>query len=216
MSVRAGLTFDGIVEATVRVADRGGLAAVSMRNIGRELGVEAMSLYHHVANKEALLDQLADYVFGLIELPVAGAPWRVEMARRARSARAALTRHPWSLSLVESRAPGPNLLRHHDAVVGCLLADGYPVQLAAHAFSLLDAYIYGFVLTEQKLPLSAELPAEEFVAALELPADQYPHLSTLLGHQLAGGDYAFGDEFEPGLDLILDGLEQRLAGEQEA
>ena len=152
---RPALTRDRVVDAAVRVADRGGLAHVSMRNVGRELGVEAMSLYHHVAGKDALLDALADRVYGEIALPAPDLPWRPAMADRAASARAVLAAHPWALGLIESRRdPGPALLRHHDTVLGCLRRNGFSVALAAHAFSVIDAYVYGFVLTEVNLPFS--------------------------------------------------------------
>src|SRR5690349_17818371 len=153
MSRRARLTHELVVTAAVAVADHGGLGAVSMRNVARELGVEAMSLYHHVANKEALLDALADWAFTQVELPPPGTPWRQAMADRAASSRSALSAHPWALGLMESRrTPGPAVLTHHDTVLGLLRGGGFSVALAAHAFSVLDAYVYGFVLTEQTLP----------------------------------------------------------------
>ncbi|HMS37630.1 MAG TPA: TetR/AcrR family transcriptional regulator, partial [Arachnia sp.] len=156
MNDRLPLSGPRIVEAAVAVADRGGLTAVSMRNVGRELGVEAMSLYHHLTGKAALVDALADWVFAQIELPAEGEPWRAGMVRRAGSARRVLASHPWALVLIESRStPGPALMRHHDAVIGCLRAGGFPVLLASHAFSVIDAYVYGFVLTEQNLPFDS-------------------------------------------------------------
>lgn len=210
---RPALTRDRVVEAAVRVADRGGLAHVSMRNVGRELGVEAMSLYHHVAGKDALLDALADRVFSEIELPAPDRPWRPAMAERATSARAVLAAHPWALGLVESRRdPGPALLRHHDTVLGCLRRNGFTVALAAHAFSVLDAYVYGFVLTEVNLPFEPGEGADEFVAALGLPVEEFPHLAELMAEQVRGRGYAYADEFGHGLDLILDGLAARLGG----
>lgn len=208
---------DRITQAAVAVADRGGLAKVSMRNVGRELGVEAMSLYHHVAGKDALLDALADWVFTTIELPSPAAPWREAMAARASSARRALASHPWALGLIESRrSPGPALLRHHDAVLGSLRAHGFTVTLAAHAFSVIDAYVYGFVLTELNLPLGAGEPVEDFVDEIRqaIPADEYPHLVEMIEEQVVGRRYAYSDEFLYGLDLILDGLEQRRLTDQ--
>ncbi len=213
MPPRPPLSSDRIVEAAIAVADRDGLAGVSMRNVGRELGVEAMSLYHHIANKDALLDVLADSVVSMIELPELGRPWRPAMAHRAASARAVLAAHPWALGLIESRrTPGPALLRHHDTVLGCLRLDGFDVALAAHAFSAIDAYVYGFVLTETNLPFGAEEDVNDFVEQLgeHLPAETYPHLHEQLLEQVVGHDYDYGDEFEDGLDLILDGLERRL------
>lgn len=214
MSRRPPLSLERIVAAAVRVADEGGLGHVSMRNVGRELGVEAMSLYHHLAGKDVLLDELADWVFTLIELPEPDRPWRDAMRERATSARAALAAHPWALGLIESRrTPGPALLRHHDRVLACLRTNGFAPQLAGHAFSAIDAYVYGFVLTELSLPFEPGERPEDFVASLEhlLPADEYPFLVEMLTEQVAGKDYAYADEFDAGLDLILDGLERRFA-----
>ena len=211
MDRREPLSAGRIVAAAVSVADRGGLSAVSMRTVGRELGVEAMSLYHHVANKEALLDALADWIYGRIELPLAGEGWREGMTRRASSARAVLAAHPWALGLIESRtSPGPALLAHHDAVLGCLRRAGFPLRLASHAFSVIDAYVYGFVLTEQNLPFdsaSAE-GGGDYATAVEALLQPYPHLASLVG-ELAEG-YTFADEFGYGLNLILDEIGRRL------
>jgi AcrR family transcriptional regulator len=211
MPARPALTRDRIVDGAARVADAGGLAAVSMRNVGKELGVEAMSLYHHIAGKDALLDALVDWVFAAIELPDLDAPWRPAMAARAASARTVLSAHPWGLGLIESRRhPGPALLRHHDTVLGCLRRGGFPVALAAHAFSVIDAYVHGFVLTELNLPFEPGEATEEFVVALGLPVEEYPHLAEMVAERVRGRDYAYADEFSYGLDLILDGLEERL------
>ena len=211
MAARAALSHDRIVEAASRVADARGLAGVSMRSVGRELGVEAMSLYHHVAGKDALLDALADWIFTRIALPAPHDPWRPAMAARAASARTVLSAHPWALGLLESRRnPGPALLRHHDAVLGSLRRGGFSVALAAHAYSVIDAYVYGFVLTEVNLPFEASEGAEEFVAALGLVSEEYPHLAEMIGEHVRGREYAYADEFGYGLDLILDGLGERL------
>ena len=215
MAQRPALSHDRIIEAAVRVADRSGLAHLSMRNIGQELGVEAMSIYHHLAGKEALLDGLANWAFAQIELPEPQQPWRQAMSERAASARRMLARHPWTLGLIESRrAPGPALLRHHESVLACLRRNGFSVALAAHAFSAIDAYVYGFVLTELNLPFAAGESAEDFVTEIQalLPADRYPHLVEMVTEQVIGKDYAYGDEFEFGLELLLDGLARHLAG----
>jgi len=209
---RAPLSVTGIVDAATAVADRGGLTAVSMRGVGAELGVEAMSLYHHIAGKEALLDLLADWVFAQIELPESDEGWRAGMIRRADSARAVLSAHPWALGLIESRsAPGPALLRHHDAVIGCLRRGGFSVMLASHAFSVIDAYVYGFVLTEQTLPFdpAGTSSAGDFAAEFAPMIADYPHLAELVGALTSGRDYVFTDEFGYGLEVILEGLERR-------
>lgn len=211
MNQRQPLSGHRIVEAAVAVADRGGLAAVSMRNVGRELGVEAMSLYHHVAGKEALLDQLADWIFTGIELPDDRQQWREGMVGRALSARDVLASHPWALGLIESRTTaGPAVMRHHNAVLGCLRRGGFPVALASHAFSVIDAYVYGFVLTEQNLPFDSAAigGAEDFVARAGFPTDDYPYLAEFMDELLTG--YTFAAEFGYGLDVILDELQRRL------
>ncbi len=210
MGDRPGLSRRRVVEAAVAVADRVGLAAVSMRKVGAELGVEAMSLYHHVAGKDDLLDALADWIFTGIESPVPGQPWRRSMQRRAHSAREVLSRHPWALGLIESRrTPGPALLQHHDAVLGCLRRGGFSVPLAAHAFSVLDAYVYGFVLTEVNIPLEPGDSADDLVAEMDLPFDDYPYFAEMVGELVLGKDYSYADEFDYGLDLVLDELERR-------
>ena len=210
---RPPLSRQRVIDAASRVADASGLAGVSMRSVGRELEVEAMSLYHPVANKDALLDGLADWVFDRIDTPSATGPWRPEMERRAHSARTVLAAHPWGLGLIESRrSPGPATLRHHDAVLGCLRAAGFSVAMAAHAFSVLDAYVYGFVLTEVNLPFQPGESAEDFVEDLGPITDLYPHLAEMVAEQIVGRDYAYGNEFDYGLALVLDGLEARFGG----
>lgn len=213
MKRREPLSIARIVDAAVAVADRGGLSAVSMRRVGKELGVEAMSLYHHVTGKEELLDLLTDRVFAQIALPEPDEGWREGMVRRASSAREELVAHPWALGLIESRsAPGPALLRHHDAVIGCLRCGGFSVRLASHAFSVIDAYVYGFALTEQTLPFdpAAQTAAGDFAAGVEPLLAEYPHLAELVTELTDGGDYVFSDEFRYGLDVILDELDRRL------
>ena len=200
-----------MVDAAAAVADRRGLAGVSMRSVAAELGVEAMSLYHHIANKEALLDALADWVFEQIDLPAADAPWRSALRLRALSARSVLTAHRWALGMLESRPrPGEPLLRHHDRVMGCLHRAGFSASLATHAFSAVDAYVYGFALTEATVPFEPGEGAEkDFAAAVAPDPEEYPHLTRALGELFEDGAYAFADEFEYGLDLILDGIERR-------
>lgn len=213
MSARKPLTVASIVDATVRVADAGGYEAISMRAVGKELGVEAMSLYHHVAGREALLDALVDWVFAQIELPEPGAPWREGMRVRAESARRVLVDHPWALTLIDSRSnPGRALLTHHNAVIGCLRAGGFSIELVAQAFSVIDAYVYGFALTERNLPFNPGSGdgAVDFAAeAMPLLAD-FPHLTELVRHLTETGDYSFSDQFADGLDVILDELDARL------
>ena len=210
MTLREPLTADRIIEAAVAVADQGDLVAVSMRNVGKALGVEAMSLYHHVANKDALLDSLADWIFTQIELPTPADPWRPAILAHAQSMRAVLRRHPWALQLIESRTPGPALLKHHNTVAACFRLNGFSVELGSQAFSVIDAYVYGFALTERNIPLSEEVSAEQFVATIELPFDDYPYLAEVMRERVTAQGYQFADEFEVGLGFILDGLADRL------
>ncbi len=179
-----------------------------MRNVARALKVEAMSLYNHVANKGDIVDGLVDLVFEEIELPQAGADWKAAMRQRALSARAVLLRHRWAIGLMESRRhPGAANLRHHDAVLGCLRAAGFSIEMAAHAYSLLDAYVYGFALQQVALPLETSEEVADVARSMvqPFPVGEYPHLAAMIEHALKPG-YDFGTEFEFGLELILDGL----------
>lgn len=208
------LNREQVVQAAVALADAHGLDALTMRRLGEALGVEAMSLYNHVANKVDLLDGMVDLVFGEIGLPDPSDDWKPAMRQRAVSARSAVSRHPWATGLMESRAaPGPANLRHHDAVIGSLRAGGFPVALAAHAFSLLDSYVYGFCLQETGLPFDATDDVEAMVESIlgHLPEGEYPHLRWLTVEHVLQPGYDYGDEFAFGLDLILDALATRLA-----
>jgi AcrR family transcriptional regulator len=208
---RLPLTRNRILRTAIALADEAGIESLSMRRLGQALGVEAMSLYHHVANKEDLLDGMVDVVFGEVELPSREGDWRTAMRRRADSFRAVLARHRWAIGLVDSRtAPGPATLRHHDAVLGCLRGAGFSVELAAHAFAALDSYLYGFALQERNLPFEAGEQTTELAEAIlaQLPAEEYPHLVELTVDHVLQPGYDFGNEFAFGLDLVLDGLER--------
>ena len=186
-----------------------------MRKLARALGVEAMSLYHHVENKSDILDGMVDMVFGEIDLPPEGGDWKAGMRRRAESVRATLTRHPWALSIMESRtSPGPGTLRHHDAVLGYFRSGGFSVAMAAHAFSLLDSYIFGFVMQELNLPFDDSDALEEVVGAImpQLSPAEYPHLVELTVEHVLKPGYTYGAEFDYGLGLILDALEAAAQG----
>jgi AcrR family transcriptional regulator len=213
MQARAPLSRQRIAAAAADVADRAGVSAVSMRSVAKVLGVEAMSLYHHVPNKEALLDDLVNWVFERIELPEVGDTWRQALTTRARSARSVLTAHPWALGMLETRPnPGPALLQHHDRLLGALMTDGFSAVLATHAFAAIDAYVYGFALTETSLPFEPGAGAEEaFANKVAAPAEQYPYIARSRAELFGDGGYEFADEFEYGLDLLLESLERRVA-----
>jgi AcrR family transcriptional regulator len=213
VSGRGRLSRDRVLRAAVGLADSGGLESLTMRRLGQHLGVEAMSLYKHVARKDDLLDGMVDLVFAEIELPPAGSGWRTAMRRRSLSARAALDAHPWATPLMQSRtAPGPATLHHHDTVIGILRAAGFSVELTAHAFSALDAYIYGFALQQRALPFDTLEQAQEVGRQMfaRMPPGAYPHLTELTVEHILQPGYDYGTEFEYGLDLVLDGLDRAL------
>jgi AcrR family transcriptional regulator len=208
---RQPLSRERVVRAAMALADAGGIDALTMRRLGDELGVEAMSLYKHVANKDDLIDGMTDAVFAEIELPSGATDWRTAMRERAVSVRAALSRHPWATPLMQSRtSPGPATMRHHDTVIGTLRTAGFSVALTAHAFSALDSYIYGFALQQRSLPFETGEQTAELAEAIlaQFPAEAYPHLAELTVQHVLQPGYDYGDEFEFGLDLVLDGLER--------
>jgi AcrR family transcriptional regulator len=217
-AARTPLSRDRVLRAAVTFADESGIGSLSMRKLGEVLGVEAMSLYNHVASKDELLDGMVDLVFSEIDLPSGGMGWKTAMRLRAVSARQALARHRWAIGLMESRtSPGPATLRHHDAVLGSLRQGGFSVEMAAHAFAVLDSFTYGFALQEASLPFdTAEQTAvlAETIMA-QFPAGEYPHLAELTVTHVLQPGYDYGSEYEFGLDLILDGLERaRDTGQQ--
>jgi AcrR family transcriptional regulator len=210
---RVPLSRERVLQAAVAFADENGVESLSMRKLGETLGVEAMSLYNHVANKVDLLDGMIDVVFSEIELP-SGTDWRTAMRRRAISAREVLSRHRWAIGLMESRtSPGAATLRAHDAVIGCLRDAGFSFELTAHAFSALDSYVYGFALQERGLPFDTPEETAELAQVMlaQFPVDQFPHLAKFTAEYVMKPGYDYGDEFEIGLDLILDGLERAAA-----
>jgi AcrR family transcriptional regulator len=200
------LSRDRVIQAAADLADAEGLSALTMRSLAASLSVKPMSLYNHIGGKEDLLDGMVDFVFAQIDLPDPDRGWRPEMRARAIAVRAVLARHPWALALMDSRSsPGPATLAHHDAVVGVLLNSGCSPAVAARAYTVVDAYIYGFVLQEAAMPdMDPEAAVNEAIGST---AEAYPHLAALAeGHLLRPG-YSFAAEFEPGLDLVLDAVE---------
>ncbi|MDQ3935541.1 MAG: TetR/AcrR family transcriptional regulator C-terminal domain-containing protein [Actinomycetota bacterium] len=192
------------------LADEGGFESLTMRKLAKELGVEAMSLYNHVASKDDLLDGMVDIVFGEIEDPSPGEAWRSEMRRRAISVREVLSRHRWAVGLMEGRmAPGPANVRHHNAMMGCLREGGFSFRDAVHASSVLDAYIYGFALQERGLPFETPEESGQVIRAQQerVAFEQFPYLMEV-ATELPKAGYDFAEEFVFGLDLILDGLER--------
>ncbi len=209
-TTRTPLSRARVLQAAVALADEAGLKGFSMRGLAQELGVVPMALYKHVANKEELLDGMVDIVFSEIELPPADLDWRAAMRRRAISTHEALIRHTWAIGMMESRRPGPANLRNHDAVMGCLRKAGFAFEMAIHAYSVQDAYIYGFALQEMDTAFENPKSAGEAAqrrAKLIGGLDEYPYLAEIAA-QLPGSGYDNTVEFAWGLDLILDALER--------
>ncbi len=206
---REPLSQERVLRAALKMADDGGLDALSMRNLAQALKVEAMSLYNHVSNKEHILDGLVELVVSEIEVPVIGGDWRVAMRRRALSAHAVLMRHPWATMLFVSRMNvGPNMMRYVDATIGCLREAGFSYPLADHAWTAIDAFTYGFTLQKLNFPLE---PAEYASAAKHflplIPAGQLPHLVGMSQEVIAGRHDGM-HHLEMGLELLLDGFER--------
>jgi AcrR family transcriptional regulator len=214
---RAHLSRERVLETAVAFADRHGLEALSMRKLGQELGASAMSAYYYFPTKEQLLDGMVDVVFAEIEPPSLELDWKTAMRNRAISTRAALNRHRWAIGHMEGRTDhGPANLRLHDAALGCLRAAGFSLEATIHAYSVQDAYIYGFVLQEIDMaPETADDFAAEAQRQIDAYADQladYPHLAEVVGGHVAKVGYDYATEFLFGLDLILDGLDRQLQG----
>jgi AcrR family transcriptional regulator len=207
---RTPLSRERVLRAAIALADASGIDSLTMRNLGQKLHVEAMSLYNHVANKEDILDGIVDLVFSEIALPSGRADWKPAMRKRAISAHEALLRHPWAPSLMQSRTkPGLATMRHHDSVLGSLRGAGFTLVMAAHAFSVIDGYVYGFALQQINIPLqSRDQVAEVGENILSRLAGEYPHLAEMITEHAMKPGYDYADEFEFGLDLILDGLER--------
>ncbi len=206
------LTKEKVIQAALDLADEAGATSLTMRKLAEKLGVEAMSLYYHVANKNEILDAILDAIFNEIEVPSTDDDdWKSAMRKRAMSAREVVLRHKWAVSLMESRPnPGPATMQHHNAVLGALRNNGFSLPMAAHAFSVIDSYVYGFVMQEEALPFETEeeikVVADGIMA--QFPIEQFPHLGEMIvDHALKAG-YSYKKEFEFGLDLILDGLER--------
>ncbi len=212
----APLTAERVLDGALALADRIGLEAMTIRRLAEELGVKPMTIYHHLPSKDAIVDGMVERVFSEIDLPPEEMPWTEAIRVRCLSSRRVLNRHPWAAPLMESRtSPGPISLRHHEAVLACLRRGGLSWQLTAHAYAILDSYIFGFAFEEANLPATggAELAdlAQEMAAAFDPAA--YPTLTAFTGEHVMQPGYSFGESFEFGLDLIIGGLERAAASD---
>jgi len=206
---RQPLNRERVLRAAIALADADGLGGLSMRRLGQQLGVEAMSLYNHVASKDEVLEGIVDLIVGDIELPRAGVSWKESMRSRAASMREVFARHPWALGLLESRRSlGPAALRYCDSVLGLLRQAGFSTVMAMRAFSVLDSYAYGYSIQEKNYPSDSPTTASQNAEELlrQLPGDEYPHLAEIAASVMRSG-FDFTREFELGLDLLLEALE---------
>lgn len=208
---RTPLNRGRLIAGAVTLADTNGIGSLTMRKLAEELGVKTMALYHHVANKDQVLDGMVDAVFSEIDLPQVDLEWKPAMRHRAQSVRSALLAHPWAVSLVQTRtAPGPATLVHHDAVIGCFRRSGFTIVMTAHAYALVDSYVYGFVLQEVNLPFDTTEETHEVAEAImeQFQPEAYPYLTELTTEHVLQPGYNYSDEFDFGLDLILEGIER--------
>ena len=206
---KPGLSKERVLKTAIKFTDKHGIESLSMRKLGQLLGVEAMSLYNHVANKDAILDGIVDTVVSEIDVPTVGGEWRSEMRRRAISAHEVLVRHAWATQLIVSRPNvGPSMLRYVDATIGCLVKAGFTYPTADHAWNAIDSYVYGFTLQKLNFPFKPKEYAKVAKAFLPMiPPDQYPFLNRM-SQQVISGDHDGLHDLQFGLDLILDGLEK--------
>ncbi len=213
---RAPLTRERVLQTALALADRIGIEQFTIRRLAAELGVKPMTLYHHVPNKEAILDGVVDLVFAEIALPPSDLEWTAAVRHRCLSAREVFHRHPWAPPFMESRTnPGPATLHHHEAVLGCLRGAGLPSYLVAHAYAIIDSFVYGFAMQEAALPFNGREEIADLADALiaALPEKEYPNLTAFTREHVLVPGYDFGDSYEFGLDLLLDGLAAAAARE---
>ena len=207
---QVSLSRDRVLEGAMTLADEVGMEGFTLRKLATWINVKPMTIYHYVKNKEDIIDGMVDLVFEEIGLPATDLHWKDAMRSRARSVRAVLAQHPWATALLESRtSPGSATLRHHDAVLGCLRRGGLSVTMTAHTYAIIDSFLYGFALQEANLPATEGHAVTELAQGIAdlFDTGQYPHLAELTAEHVLKPGYDFGDEFEFGLNLILDGIE---------
>lgn len=207
---RQTLTRERVLEGAVELTDEIGIEAFTIRRLAAALDVKPMTIYHYLPSKEEIVDGMVDSVFEEIELPATDVDWRTGIRGRCISARGVLQRHPWAPPLMESRrTPGPATLRHHDAVLACLRGGGLSLEQTAHAYAVIDSYLYGFAIQEANLPGGGGGEIVDLAASmLKDSLADYPALAEFTTEWVMRPGYHFGDSFDIGLDLILDGLDR--------
>lgn len=209
---KPSLSREVILQQALQLADSGGIEALSMRKLADALGVKAMSLYNHFANKDEILDGLVETVIAEIEVPnLAAEEWKAAMLVRANSAHSVLLAHPWATQAIVSRMNiGPNILAYIDATLGCLIKAGFSIEMADHIWNAMDNHIYGFTLQELNFPLQEDEYAEAAAGFIDMiPAEKYPQMNALSIH-IMEGKYNGIHDFEFGLNILLKGLEDFL------
>ena len=204
---RPRLTAERVLSTALGLADQIGINDLTIRRLAEALDVKPMTIYHHVPNKEAIIDGMVDLVFSEIEHPDPELDWKTAIRRRCASARVVLARHRWAVPYMESRtSPGPATLSHHDAVLGCLRRE-MSIEMTAHAYAALDAYVYGFALQEANLPATGgdEMAALASDIIEQFPLAEYPHLAEFTMQHVMQPGYDFMPDSDYGLDLSLDG-----------
>ena len=208
---RIPLSRERILRAAIDLADQGGIEALSMRKLGQQLGVEAMSLYNHVANKDDLLDGIVEAVAAEIDLPPDGADWKTAIRHTAISSHEVFLRHRWACSLMMHRPKASTVrMRWMEAVLRTLREAGFSADMTHHAYHALDSHITGFTLWQVNMPFEtkAELLDMAEVFLRQIPADEFPYVIEHAEQHLAPSSPDGATEFEFGLDLIVDGLER--------
>ena len=206
---RTPLTKERIISAAIKLADEGGLEALTMRKLGQALSVEAMALYHHFATKDRLIEGMIDRVHGEIQTPLDAVHWSTMARRRAKSVLEILSQHKWAPSLMESGVtPGPATMQDRESVLKCFREAGFSVEMTVHATSVLDIYTYGFAQQLANLSFETVEQAAEVGKAVmsQFPFDAYPYMGEMVTEHMLKAGYSPMDEFEFGLNLILDGI----------
>jgi AcrR family transcriptional regulator len=205
---RPPLSRDRVLEAAVELADRGGLESVSMRRVAAALGVEAMSLYHHVAGKDDLLGGMLDVVVGEMEVASPEHGWKEALRTSAISAHEVLVRHRWAAGLMMTAGVGTARLRFQEGLLATLRRSGFSAGLTHHAYHALDSHIVGFALWQVSLPPSDELAGLAADFLRQLDAESYPYFAEHVEQHIGDEAGSGAEEFAFGLDLLLDGLER--------
>lgn len=217
---RTPLSRERIFNVALALADKSGLDSVSMRQVAQGLGVEAMSLYKHVANKDDLLDGLVELVVAEMSLSPPNAEWKEALRERAYTVRKTLNSHPWAANLIESRTSiGPMRLRHNDSMIGILRNAGFSIELAFHSMIALTSYVYGFVILEEGNKLKGR-PKDIGNLQQVISPTEYPYIFEMIKFAYAKKNSnselenpsesdTFAD-FDFGLKHLLDGFERVL------